>query len=276
MRRETVDLAGVAAQLLAKVRQERPLVHNITNWVVTNVTANAALALGASPVMAHAQEEVEEMASISRALVLNIGTLTPAVLEAMVLAGRAANAAGRPVVLDPVGYGATALRTQATRTLLREVKVDVLRGNPAEIAGIGGLAASIKGVDSGGTAHPGAVIARQVARDYRLVAAVTGATDYASDGRRLAQVDNGHPWLTLVTGTGCMATLAVAVFAAVEPDHLLAAASALACYGVAAELAAGSSSGPGTFAASLLDQLYLLQPEDVARRAKVTLSSEGS
>ncbi|HAI20556.1 MAG TPA: hydroxyethylthiazole kinase [Clostridiales bacterium UBA8153] len=271
-----MDLAPVAAQLLLKVRQERPLVHNITNWVVTNVTANAALALGASPVMAHAQEEVEELASVSRALVLNIGTLTPAVLEAMMLAGRAANAAGRPVVLDPVGYGATALRTQATKSILKEVKVDVLRGNPAEIAGIGGLSASIKGVDSGATAHPGAVIARRVAADYRLVAAVTGATDYISDGRRLARVENGHPWLTLVTGTGCMATLAVAVFAAVEPDYLKAAACALACYGIAAELAAGTSLGPGTFGASLLDRLYLLQPEEVAQRARVTLYSGGS
>jgi hydroxyethylthiazole kinase len=271
-----MDLSHAAAELLAKVRQERPLVHNITNWVVTNVTANAALALGASPVMAHAQEEVEEMASLSRALVLNIGTLTPAVLEAMILAGRAANAAGRPVVLDPVGYGATRLRTQATRTILKEVRVDILRGNPAEVAGIGGLAATIKGVDSAGTTAPGAVIARQVATDYRLVAAVTGATDYVSDGRRLARVENGHPWLTLVTGTGCMATLAVAVFAAVEDDYLKAAACALACYGVAAELAAPASSGPGTFAASLLDQLYRLQPEEVARRARVTLGSEGS
>ncbi|MEW6524246.1 MAG: hydroxyethylthiazole kinase [Bacillota bacterium] len=270
-----MDLSQDAARLLVAVKSERPLVHNITNWVVTNVTANAALALGASPVMAHAREEVEEMARLSRALVLNIGTLTPSLVDSMLLAGRAANAVGCPVILDPVGYGATTFRTESTHTLLKEVKVDMLRGNAAELAGVGGMAARIKGVDSGGTLDTGATIARRVAGDYGLVAVVTGATDYISDGCRLARVANGHPWLTLVTGTGCVATVVVAAFAAVEKDYLVAAACALACYGVAAELAARSSGGPGTFAAALLDQLYNLQPEVVAQKARVVVEPLG-
>lgn len=260
-----------AAGMLAALRRQRPLVHNITNLVVTNISANAALAIGASPVMAHAHEEVAELTGLAQALVLNIGTLTPYLVQSMLLAGRAANARSIPVVLDPVGYGVTALRTRATRELIAGIKVSVLRGNVAEVAGIAGIEADIKGVDALGAAAPGAALAREAARSLGLVTAVTGATDYVSDGRRLARVENGDPWLTLVTGTGCMATVLVAAFAAVEHDYLKAAAGALACYGVAAELARERACGPGTFASALFDQLHALTPELVAERARVTV-----
>lgn len=263
-----LNLNEIAAHGLRRVRSRRPLVHNITNWVVTNVTANALLSLGASPVMAHAHEEAADMARLAQALVLNIGTLTPYTVEAMRLAGLAANSAGVPVVLDPVGYGATELRTSATRELLSAVKCTVIRGNAAEVAGLGGLPADIQGVDARGAA-PGAAAAVEVARQFGLTAAVTGATDYVSDGERTVKVDNGHRWLTLVTGSGCMASALVGAFAAVEPDPVLAAAAALTCFGVAAELAAEGAGGPGSFAVRLIDRLHDLDGETVAARARI-------
>lgn len=259
-----------AALVLERVRNERPLVHNITNWVVTAITANATLAIGASPVMAHAHEEVAEMAHLARALVLNIGTLTPYTVESMILAGKAANAAGVPVILDPVGYGATRLRVSATRRILDAVKVNILRGNLAEMAGVGGMTSDIKGVDSVGAGASGSAIAFSVAKNLGLVAVVTGPTDYISDGNRLIHVKNGHLLLTRVTGTGCIATSIIGAFAAVEPDYAIASASALACYGVAAQMAAEHSNGPGTFAAALIDALYNLRPQDVEEYAKIS------
>ncbi|HHY39153.1 MAG TPA: hydroxyethylthiazole kinase [Clostridia bacterium] len=266
------QLVQEVALLLERVRTERPLVHNITNWVVTSIVANVTLAIGASPVMAHAHEEVADMARLARALALNIGTLTPYTVESMILAGKAANAAGIPVILDPVGYGATPLRVGATRRILDTVKVDILRGNLAEMAGIAGMTSDIKGVDSVGAEAPGQSVALSVAKDLKLVAVVTGPTDYISDGDRLLCVENGHPLLTRVTGTGCAATAIIGAFAAVERDYVIAAASALACYGIAAEIAADHSDGPGTFAAAFMDGLHNLRPEDVAERARLSVT----
>jgi hydroxyethylthiazole kinase len=262
--------ADAVADILARVRRERPLVHNITNWVVTSITANATLAIGASPVMAHAHEEAAEFARIARALVLNIGTLTPYTIESMRLAGVAANAAGVPVVLDPVGYGATGLRTKATEDLLDQVKVSIIRGNGAEMAGIAGRAAAIRGVDSVGAA-PEAGTAVAVAKQRGLVAAVTGPVDFVSDGKRLLRIDNGHHLLTMVTGTGCTASALVGAFAAVEPDGLMAAGAALAAFAVAGEVAAERADGPGTFAAHLLDALYHLDEQTIRERARLEL-----
>lgn len=267
------QLVQEVALLLDRVRTERPLVHNITNWVVTSFVANAILAIGASPVMAHAHEEVADMARVAKALALNIGTLTPYTVESMILAGKAANAAGVPVILDPVGYGATPLRVRATRQILDAVKVDILRGNLAEMAGIGGMASDIKGVDSAGAGASGQTVAFSVAEDLGLLAVVTGSIDYISDGIRLIRVENGHPLLTRVTGTGCAATAIIAAFAAVERDYVIASASALTCYGVAAEIAAAHSNGPGTFATALMDALYNLRPEDVIERARLSALS---
>ncbi|WP_406677943.1 hydroxyethylthiazole kinase [Moorella sp. ACPs] len=252
-----------------RVNERRPLVHHLTNLVVTNLTANVTLAVGASPVMAYAGEEVVDMARLAGAVVLNMGTLTGEVVEAMLLAGKAANRAGIPVVFDPVGAGATPFRTRTAQKIITELHIDILRGNASEIASIGGFGGQTRGVDAAEAPARVAEMARQVARDLNTVVAVTGATDYISDGERLLAVNNGHPMLTLVTGTGCSATAIIAAFRAVEEDGVTASAAALAYYGLAAERAATASRGPASFQVALLDTLYNLTGADLARGVKI-------
>src|SRR5580765_6258470 len=244
---------------LRDLRERKPLIHQITNYAVMNETANATLAIGALPVMAHAVEEVEEMASVAGALVLNIGTLSRHWIDAMLLAGKAANAAGAPVVLDPVGVGATTFRTDTAKRILAEVDVAIGRGNAAEIAALAGLEAEIRGVEAieVGTAAP--TIARTAASSLGVVAAVTGPVDHISDGTRTLAVANGDPLLATITGSGCISTALTGCFVAARPDTPLeAAAFALATLGVAGEDAARESQGPGTFHARLYDALYNL------------------
>jgi hydroxyethylthiazole kinase len=232
-----------------------------------NETANATLALGALPVMAHAPQEVEEMASAAGALVLNIGTLSETWIEGMLLAGAAANRAGVPVVLDPVGAGATSYRTEAARKLLGELEIAVVRGNAAEVATLAGQEAEIRGVESVGTAA-GPELAESAARALGCVAAVTGPVDHVSDGERHFAVANGHELLGTVTGTGCMATAMTGCFLAVQADPLVAAAEALVAFGVAAEDAADGAKGPGSFHAALYDALAALDPDTLDARAR--------
>jgi hydroxyethylthiazole kinase len=258
---------------LRAIRERKPLVHQITNYVVMNETANATLALGALPVMAHAREEVEEMAAIAGALVLNIGTLSPPWVDAMLAAGRAANGAAVPVVLDPVGAGATRYRTETAETLLGELRVAVLRGNAAEVATLAGRDAEIRGVESIGANEAPAELARAAARKLGTVTSVTGATDHISDGERVIAVSNGHPLLTSITGSGCMSTAITGCFLAVRPDEpLQAAAEALVAFGVAGEDAAREAKGPGSFHAALYDSLHRLDPAAVDARARVLAS----
>jgi hydroxyethylthiazole kinase len=259
-----------AGQTLARIREQKPLVHQITNYVVMNETANATLALGALPVMAHAVEEVEEMVGLAGALVLNIGTLSPHWIEAMVLAGRAANARGIPVVLDPVGAGATRYRTDTARGLLAEVPIDVLRGNAGEIATLVGIEAEVRGVESIAASGDPAELAREAAHTLDLVAAVTGPVDHVSDGERVVAVSNGHELMGTVSGTGCMSTALTGAFLAAGPDEPLeAAVEALVAFGVAGEDAAVDARGPGTFHAGLYDALAGLDPERLDERARV-------
>jgi len=256
---------------LTAIRERKPLVHQITNYVVMNETANATLALGALPVMAHACEEVEEMAALASALVLNIGTLSPPWVEAMVAAGRAANAAGVPVVLDPVGAGATSYRTETARRLLTEVDVAVVRGNAAEIATLAGRNAEIRGVESIGAGDSAADLASVAAQELDTVVTVTGALDHVSDAEQTFVVANGDPLLATITGSGCMATAVTGCFLAVRPDApLAAAAEALVAFGVAGEDAARKAKGPGSFHVALYDALYALDPATLDERARVT------
>ena len=256
---------------LAAIRQRRPLVHQITNYVVMNETANATLALGALPVMAHAREEVEEMVGLAGALVLNIGTLSPAWVDAMVTAGKAANAAGIPVVLDPVGAGATRYRTDSARRILAEVDVTVLRGNQGEVATLVGVAAEVRGVESIGAGDEPAELARLAGRTLGLVASVTGAVDHVSDGERSFSIANGHELLAAVTGTGCMSSAITGCFLAAKPaEPLEAAAEALAAFGVAAEDAARGAKGPGSFHVGLYDGLAALDPASLDERTRIT------
>jgi hydroxyethylthiazole kinase len=252
------------------MREQKPLVHQITNYVVMNETANATLALGALPVMAHAVEEVEEMARIASSLVLNIGTLSSHWIEAMILAGGAASACGIPVVLDPVGAGATTLRTDTSRRILDVVDVTVLRGNAGEVATLIGADAEVRGVESMAAGLEPAELAREAARRFGVIAAVTGPVDHVSDGARVLAVSNGHALLGTVTGTGCMSSALTGCFLAARPEAPLeAAAEALAAFGVAAEDAADGAAGPGTFHARLYDALYALDPETLDARTRI-------
>jgi len=253
---------------LRALREGKPLVHQITNYVVMNETANATLALGALPVMAHAGEEVEEMTGLASALVLNIGTLSEHWVEAMLVAGGAANVRRIPVVLDPVGAGATAYRTRTAHRILGLVDVTVLRGNAGEIATLVGAQAEVRGVESMSTGLEPAELARLAAKALGVIASVTGPVDHVSDGERVLAVSNGHELLATVTGTGCMSTAITGCFLAAKPgEPLEAAAEALAAFGVAAEDAAAGAGGPGTFHARLYDALYALDPATLDGRA---------
>lgn len=268
-----------AAAALARVREQQPLIHHITNEVVMNDTANVTLHLGALPVMAQAVEEVAEMVGQAGALLLNLGTLTAERVEAMRLAGQRAGQRGIPVVLDPVGAGATAYRTQTALGLLDQLRITVMRGNLGEMAALAGQTGMVRGVESVASGGDAAAVACALARRWRMVVAITGARDVVADGERLLGVDNGHPWLTTVTGTGCMATTVIAAFVAVDPDPLRATAAALACFGLAAEAAAAGTGtgrstepgapGPASFKVALLDRLYHLSPEDLAAGALI-------
>jgi hydroxyethylthiazole kinase len=263
-----IDRDGVW-RTLAAVRSARPLVHNITNYVVMNSTANALLALGASPAMVHAAEEVEEFVDLAQALVINIGTLSPAWVAAMNLAVARAELRGRPWVLDPVGAGATSYRSAVAGDLALR-KPAVLRGNASEILSLARAAASAtRGVDSTETAEAALTAARDLARQTSAIVAVTGAVDYVTDGERVASCHNGHPLMTRVTGMGCTATALVAACLAVEPDRLTAALHALAMLGVAGELAAERASGPGTLQVHLYDVLAGLDRATLAERVRL-------
>jgi hydroxyethylthiazole kinase len=237
--------------------------------VVMNETANATLALGALPVMAHAREEVEEMVGLASALVINIGTLSAPWVESMLAAGKAANAKGIPVALDPVGAGATRYRTETAKRLLDEVDVSVLRGNAGEIATLVGVQAEVRGVESIASGGDPAELARDAARAFGVVASVTGPVDHVSDGERTLSVANGHALLAAVTGTGCMATAITGCFLAANPSALAAAAEALAAFGLAGEDAAEVAMGPGTFHAALYDALFGLTPDSLDERARI-------
>jgi hydroxyethylthiazole kinase len=254
---------------LAVIRERKPLVHNITNYVVMNETANAVLALGALPVMAHAREEVEEMVGLAGALVLNIGTLEEAWVDAMVAAGAAANARGVPIVLDPVGAGATRYRTETAKRLLDTLDVAVLRGNAGEVATLVGVEAEVRGVESIGAGGDPAELARQAARTLGVVASVTGAVDHVSDGERSAAISNGHPLLASITGTGCMSTAITGCYLAAKGDPFEAAVEALVAFGVAGEDAAAQAKGPGSFHVALYDSLAALDHATLTSRAAV-------
>ncbi|HEY2327889.1 MAG TPA: hydroxyethylthiazole kinase [Gaiellaceae bacterium] len=255
---------------LARLRESKPLIHQITNYVVMNETANATLALGALPVMAHAKEEVEEMVALAGALVLNIGTLSHAWVESMLLAGRAANEHGVPVVLDPVGAGATHYRSETAKRILVEVDVAVLRGNAGEIATLVGVDAEVRGVESINAGSDPAELARSAAKALGVVASVTGPVDHVSDGDTVIAISNGHPLLASITGTGCMSSAMTGCFLAVNRDDPLSgAAEALVAFGVAGEDAAVGAKGPGSFHVALYDALAALDPATLDARANL-------
>lgn len=263
------NIVEQTAENLTRIRSNKPLVHNITNFVVMNYTANVLLATGASPVMAHARNEVEEMVSFAGSLVLNIGTLTDSWVDSMVIAGQKAGSIGTPIILDPVGAGATKLRTEAARKILHETNVQVLRGNSSEILALAGSNSTTRGVDAGNSVAEAAIVAKQLSEELGTTLAITGPVDLITDGTRIVEVSNGHELMSYVTGTGCSATAIIGAFAAVEKDMVIAAAGALAFLGLAGQHAASKAGGPGTFMIGLLDALYNMSQEDLIAGARI-------
>ncbi|MCM0755999.1 hydroxyethylthiazole kinase [Desulfovibrio aminophilus] len=254
---------------VVRIRRANPLVLNVTNNVVTNITANALLALGASPAMSHAAEDAKELAWLAQAVVLNIGTPAADYVESMFAAGASAREKGIPVILDPVAAGATAYRRRLCRDLLENVRPSVIRGNASEIMALAGENAVSKGADSVHGSGEARSAARSLARAHSCVVCVSGAVDYVTDGKTTLAVSNGVELMTKVTGLGCTATALIGAFTAVNADRLTATAHAMAVMGLAGELAAQGASGPGTLEARFLDALYTLDEAAVAAGARL-------
>jgi hydroxyethylthiazole kinase len=251
------------------VRKNRPLVHHITNYVTVNDCANITICAGGAPIMADAIEEVAEMTGIVDALVLNIGTLNHVQIESMIAAGRKANELKIPIILDPVGAGATRFRTDTARRLLGELEITILKGNAGEIGVIAGADGKVRGVDSAGLSGDPVAIAKVFAARAGLTVVVSGATDIVTDGKRVLLVENGHPMMGSISGTGCMAASVTGTFAAESNDPVLATTAALAAFGIAGERAAAVARGPYSFKFALFDELAGLKPADLKAYAKI-------
>jgi hydroxyethylthiazole kinase len=251
------------------VREISPLVHNITNYVVMNNTANALLAIGASPVMAHAVEEVKDMVGIASALVINMGTLSEKWVDAMLLAGKTAHEKGIPVIFDPVGVGATPYRNQVAALIINICKPDIIRGNASEIMSLAKESTTTKGVDSTASSNAALDAAKRLAQETGAIVVISGAEDYITNGQTVRCVKNGSPLMPKVTGMGCTATAIVGAFAAVNSNKLAAATHAMTVMGVAGEIAAQKAEGPGTMQLHFMDALYNLTPEILSEKAKI-------
>ena len=265
----TIELPEKAASMLETIRERRPLVHHMTNWVTISECASITRSLGALPVMAHAVEEVEEMVAISGALVLNIGTLTPEFIDSMIVAGKQANKLGKPVILDAVGVGATGLRNESARKILDGVKVTVIKGNAGEIAILAGARAEVRGVESISVEGDAVSHAKQLALAEGCVVAITAPVDIVTDGKRTFMVRNGHPRMGEVVGTGCMAASVIGAFTAVEKDWTIATACALSVYGIAGEMAAIDARGPGSMKQNMFDTIMAIGRDDILRGARI-------
>jgi hydroxyethylthiazole kinase len=252
---------------LHAVREQKPLVVNITNYVVMNNTANALLAIGASPIMAHSREEMAEMMSFPGALVVNIGTLDSLWIPRMMVAVEQANNHNKVVVLDPVGCGASKLRTQTSRQIAVAANKLIIRGNASEIIALAGEQGTSKGVDSTDSSEAAVGAAQYLAKTYHCNVVVSGETDFIITADRQIKLNNGHVMMPYVTGMGCTLSALTGAFAAVGEETGLAAAAVL---GVAGEIAAEQSKGPGSLQVNLLDALYLLDEETLIQRLKMS------
>jgi len=260
----------MAGEILASIRDSRPVVHSITNYVVMNSTANVLLAMGASPIMAHAPEEIEDLSLITSSLVINIGTLSKPWIESMILAGRLAKIAGKPFVLDPVGSGATKLRTETARNIIESSLPTVIRGNASEVLSLSPQGGTTRGVDSIHSMEDAIDAARSIATSLGTVIAVTGERDLVTDGKRSLIISGGSPLMGYVTGTGCAASVIVGAFLAAEKDAITASACALAFFKLAGERAAAEAQSPGSFWIKVLDALYEITPADLESKARIS------
>lgn len=262
------------ADNLDLIRSKSPLVHNITNFVVMNNTANALLAIGASPVMAHAANEVAEMVGIASSLVINIGTLSDEWVDSMIIAGMAAQQRGIPVVFDPVGVGATSYRTAVASRIINECHPTIIRGNASEIMCLANERSTTKGVDSTASSSNAIEAAKRLANDTHSVVAISGDVDYITDGTKVFSVSNGSPLMPKVTGMGCTASAIVGAFAAVNANALEAATNAMLTMGVAGEIAAAKSAGPASLQVNFIDELFNLTGNILEERACLDIVAE--
>ncbi|MEG1048982.1 MAG: hydroxyethylthiazole kinase [Oscillospiraceae bacterium] len=255
------------------VRNNVPLVHCITNYVTVNDVANVLLACGGSPIMADDINEVADITSISNALVINIGTLNERTIASMVKAGKRANEMGIPVVLDPVGAGASTLRNETTEKLVGELKLAVIRGNLSEVSFIAGLEVSTRGVDSSDADNKNdpVTVARAVAQKYNCTVAITGAVDVISDGTRCAKISNGVPFMSKVTGTGCMLSAVVGAYVGANKDTYAATVKAVASMGIAGEIAYERTKdiGSGSFHIAIIDAINKIEDRSLEKRAPI-------
>jgi hydroxyethylthiazole kinase len=267
-----MEICEKVSKLINQVREKNPLVHHITNYVTVNDCANITLAIGGSPVMADDINEAAEMTSIVSALVINIGTLNARTIESMMASGKKANELGIPVVLDPVGIGATSFRTKVTEDLIKEIKFSVIRGNMSEIKMLAGVEAKIKGVDSASSEEGGEEIALNLSRRLNCIVAITGARDVISDGRRICTIENGHSMLSKVTGTGCMTTSLIGSFCGANSDYYLGAIAGITAMALAGEKsfeALEVKTYLGDFKASIFNVIASLTEEDILKGGKL-------
>lgn len=270
-----MEISRLCANALTDLQIKKPLVHNITNYVTVNDCANIILAIGGSPVMADDINEVEDMVNIASALVINMGTLNARTVDSMIAAGKMANKLNIPVVFDPVGVGATPYRNTTAKKIMDEVKLAVVRGNMSEIKFLSGIAVQTKGVDSIADEADGEEVALKFAREMGTVAAITGKTDIISDGNQVCLINNGHPLLSNVTGTGCMTSALVGTFCGAVNDYFVAASVGVMCMGLAGELAEktlSSAEGIGTFRVKIFDQISKLNEDTIMKEGKITLA----
>lgn len=267
-------------ELLNNVKEKNPLVHHITNYVTVNDCANITLAIGGSPVMAEDINEVYDMVSLASALVINIGTLNSVSVESMMVAGKRANELNIPVILDPVGAGATAYRTATAKRIIDEVKLAVIRGNLSEIKTLYGVQSKTKGVDSsdsvsvnGNERSEEKEMARALAKKLNTVIAITGAVDIITDGETLYCVENGHKIMAKVTGTGCMCTSLIGCYLGATDKNLIAALAGIVSMGIAGEMAFEcldkNKGGTGTLKVKILDAIYNLSLAEIMERSKI-------
>ncbi|BBK77927.1 MULTISPECIES: hydroxyethylthiazole kinase [Clostridium] len=274
-----IDIAQKVVELLNRLKNKKPLIHNITNYVTVNDCANILLAIGASPIMADDLKESADITSIASALVINIGTLNERTIESMIASGKKANELNIPVVLDPVGAGASSFRNETTKRILEEIKISVLRGNMSEIKFIAGLESETKGVDASESdlksdSDEGIRVAKSLAKRFNCTVAITGVCDIVSDGEKSVTIENGTKMLSNVTGTGCMTTALVGGYLGAcetKEDLFIAAVSGIVSMGICGEIAEerAGSIGLGSFHMAIIDAVSNLDEEDLLKRSKI-------
>ncbi|WP_394870457.1 hydroxyethylthiazole kinase [Clostridium butyricum] len=274
-----IDIAQKVVELLNRLKNKKPLIHNITNYVTVNDCANILLAIGASPIMADDLKESADITSIASALVINIGTLNERTIESMIASGKKANELNIPVVLDPVGAGASSFRNETTKRILEEIKISVLRGNMSEIKFIAGLESETKGVDASESdlksySDEGIRVAKSLAKRFNCTVAITGVCDIVSDGEKSVTIENGTKMLSNVTGTGCMTTALVGGYLGAcetKEDLFIAAISGIVSMGICGEIAEerAGNIGLGSFHMAIIDAVSNLDEDILLNRNKI-------